>query len=194
MASTAEKMGGPFTPAAKRALFEASQQARLEDAPEVRDEHLLLGLLEVRDSAATRLLAEFGIPDAREHLRAAFQAVDRRGGLSDADLEALAGLGIEVETVVERIEESLGANAMSATKTRRQRRWPAPSRAMTRFSRDLFRTIQAAVLEARDTRTKLVGAEHLLLALLHRPGIVSEVLAGYELTYPAARGYLAAHA
>jgi len=189
-----EKMGGPFTPAAKRALFEASRRARIEDAPELRTDHLLLGLLDVPDSAAAQLLAEFGIPEAREHLIAAFRAVDRRGGLSDSDLDAPAGLGIEVETIVERVEQNLGANALSATRTGRRRGWPAPGRGMVAFSRDMYRTIHSAVIEMKETRSKNVGPEHLLLALLQRPGIVSEVLADYELTYPEARRYLAAHA
>jgi ATP-dependent Clp protease ATP-binding subunit ClpA len=182
--------GGPLSAPAKRALQAASDRARLEHAPELRPEHLLLGLLDEPDSTASRILAEFGIPEEREHVIAAFRAADRRGGLTDADLDALAGLGIEVETVVEKVERNLGPGVLSAASTRRRRRVPTLIKGGPPFSVDVIRTIHAAIMEIKEMRLKLVGDEHLLLGLLQRPGLVSEVLADYELTYPVARGRL----
>lgn len=188
--SRASLGSGPFGTSARRAVQAASDRARLEHAPELRPEHLLLGLLDEPDSTASRILAEFGIPEQREHVIAAFRAADRRGGLTDADLEALAGLGIEVETVVDKVEQNLGPGVLSAANTKRRRRAPTVVKGGPPFGVDVVRTIHAAIMEMKDMRLKLVGDEHLLLALLQRPGLVSEVLADYDLTYSAARGRL----
>lgn len=175
---------------AKRALQAASDRARLERAPELRPEHLLLGLLDEPDSTASRILAEFGVPEEREHVIAAFRAADRRGGLTDADLDALAGLGIEVETVVDKVEQNLGPGVLSAARNKRRRRVPTLIKGGPPFSADVIRTIHAAIMEIKEVRLKVVGDEHLLLGLLRRPGLVAEVLADYELTYPVARSRL----
>jgi hypothetical protein len=182
--------GGPLSESAQRALQAAGDRARLEHAPELRPEHLLLGLLDEPDSIASRLLTEFGIPEEREHLIAAFRAADRRGGLTDADLDALAGLGIEVESVVEKVEQNLGPGVLSAARTKRRRRAPTLIKGGPPLGVDLIRTIHAAIKEIKEMRLKLIGDEHLLLGLLQRPGIVAEVLADYDLTYPVARGRL----
>lgn len=182
--------GGPFGTSARRAVQAASDRARLQHAPELRPEHLLLGLLDEPDSTASRILAEFGIPEHREHVIAAFRAADRRGGLTDADLEALAGLGIEVETVVDKVEQNLGPGVLSAAHTKRRRRAPTLVKGGPPLSIEVVRTIHVAIMEMKDMRLKSVGDEHLLLALLQRPGLISEVLAGYGLTYSVARGRL----
>lgn len=82
----------------------------------VGPEHLLLALLDREASRGSFALAALGLPaEGREPVRAALDEARRRAGLSRADADALADLGIDVSEIVSRVEEVHGAGAMSGT-------------------------------------------------------------------------------
>jgi hypothetical protein len=104
----------------------------------------------------------------------------RRGGLTRADADALAGLGIDLTEIVSRVEEAHGEGALAPGRTEGVRR--SGHRPLTRGAKDLLsHSLRLAV--AHDDRH--IGDEHLLLALTARPGIPSEVLADHGVTYAA---------
>ncbi|SDF61464.1 Clp amino terminal domain-containing protein, pathogenicity island component [Lentzea fradiae] len=160
-----------FTREAREAVKAAVREAEETHAAEVGVEHLLLALLDAP------VLAGFDLP--RDELVAAFRDYRRKGGLTKADAEALRGLGIDVDQVIDSVEQSLGAGVLRPGP---RRRWfgmplePASKKALERSLR-----------EARDLRHNYLGTEHILMALLQGSGIVAEVLTERGVTYEEIR-------
>lgn len=121
------------------------------------------------------MLSALGVTARREPLELALGEARRRGGISRADTEALAGLGIDVAEIVARVEDTHGRGALATD--RRPRRWrPAGHRPFTREAKAVLeRSLRAAL--ARGDRH--IGDEHILLALAAGPGVVADVLAEY---------------
>ncbi len=76
-------------------------------------EHLLLALLDREGSRASLRAGRPGLAERREAVRGALRETRRRAGLTRAETDALAGLGIDVAEVVARVEEVHGLGAMS---------------------------------------------------------------------------------
>ncbi|MER7765097.1 Clp protease N-terminal domain-containing protein [Streptomyces sp. NPDC097619] len=163
-----------FTREARAAVEGAVGRAERAGAATVDEEHLLLSLL---DAGALTPLAV----DA-DQLTAGLAAARRRGGLSQADQEALAGLGIDLAAIVSRVEEAHGEGALDPARAPRRRRWGGHRP----FSAGAKKTLERALRIAVGRGDRHIGAEHLLLALVSRPGPVSETLADHGVTYATA--------
>jgi len=173
-----------FTKAARRAVLAAVHEAEDAQAPRVTREHLLLALLTAGTRSAP-ILAAAGV--TREVVTEAVAAIDRRGGLTDAETEALGELGIDVSAIVDRIEEAHGENALAAGPRRRSRY----SRSHVPFTTEAKSLLTAALREAQDRRDRQLGDEHLLLALAAGTGLAAEVLAEHGLSHHEVRARLA---
>ncbi|MFE1557937.1 Clp protease N-terminal domain-containing protein [Streptomyces sp. NPDC058734] len=182
-----------FTRDARDAVTGAVAQARAAGAGAVTEEHLLLSLL---DGGALRPLGVDGTAVA-----AGLAAARRRGGMSRADEEALAGLGIDLSEIVSRIEETHGAGALAAPAPRRRGvaaslrevlGRPEPENRHIRFTQGAKKTLEQSLRVALGRKDRRIGALHLLLALISRPGPVSEVLADHGVTYSTVETGLAA--
>ncbi|MFD8796934.1 Clp protease N-terminal domain-containing protein, partial [Streptomyces vinaceus] len=103
-----------FTQDARDAVVGAVAEARRTGAATVAEEHLLLALL---DRGA---LDPLGVD--RAAMAADLAAARRRGGMSRADEEALAGLGIDLTAIVSRVEEAHGEGVLAAAAPRRRTR------------------------------------------------------------------------
>ncbi|GAA3084705.1 hypothetical protein GCM10020254_31390 [Streptomyces goshikiensis] len=95
-----------FTTAARDAVTGAVAEARRAGAATVTEEHLLLALL------AQGALDPLGVD--RAAVAAGLARARRRGGMSRADEEALAGLGIDLTRILSRVEETHGEGALAA--------------------------------------------------------------------------------
>lgn len=166
-----------FTKDARDVVKEAVAQAERAGAPRVDSEHLLLALLDREGSRASFALGALGLTERREPVRAALERVRRRGGLTQAETDALAGLGIDVPEIVARVEEVHGAGALSGGKGGGRRSGHRP------FGRDAKAVLTGALRAATARRDRRIGDEHLLLALTVRPGAPAEVLADHGVTY-----------
>jgi ATP-dependent Clp protease ATP-binding subunit ClpA len=164
-------IGERFTRAARQTVHEAVVQAERLDAPEIGPEHLALALLDAP------VLAEFDL--TRDDVVDAFAAARRKGGLSDADTEALRGLGIDVDQIVASVERSHGEGALAGA-PRRRRRFFGNHLPFTAAARE---TLVRSLVEARDLGHHTLGQEHLLLALLAGRGLVAEVLEARGVNY-----------
>ncbi|MET8569700.1 Clp protease N-terminal domain-containing protein [Streptomyces sp. NPDC004783] len=167
-----------FTKDARAVVQEAVEHAGREGARSVGAEHLLLALLDREASRASFALTVLGGDEGRESVRRALEEARRRAGLSQADADALAGLGIDVTEIVARVEETHGVGAMSGGGADRRSRSGRPS-----FGRDAKDVLEKSLRIALARRERYIGDEHLLLALTVRPGVPAEVLADLGVTH-----------
>ncbi|HEX2132737.1 MAG TPA: Clp protease N-terminal domain-containing protein [Actinophytocola sp.] len=166
-----------FTRATRRVVLDAVIEAEREHADQVTPEHLLLALLHATRSGP--VLADAGL--TREVLVEAFAAAHRRGGLTDADTEALGALGIDVTAIVERVEQVHGRNALAHPRRRRLPMSHIP------FAPTAKAVLGRALRQARERRDRHIGDEHLLLALATATGPATQALTDHGLTYPELR-------
>ncbi|MFD8013847.1 Clp protease N-terminal domain-containing protein [Streptomyces sp. NPDC058955] len=165
-----------FTKAARDVVKGAAEHAERGGAEAVTEEHLVLALLDREGTRAAGALGRLCPVERRGALVAALADARRRGGLSRADSEALAELGIDLGAVVARVEETHGAGALSARRGRSGRR---------PFSREAKTVLEKSLRVALARKDRAIGDEHLLLALTTTGGVVAEVLADHGVTYAA---------
>ncbi|MFJ5045029.1 Clp protease N-terminal domain-containing protein [Streptomyces sp. NPDC088719] len=171
-----------FTRGARATVKGAVVQAEQAGADSVTEEHLLLALLEQEGGRASFAVAALGLHDRRASLDAAFAEARRRGGLTRADTDALAGIGIDLGAIVSRVEGAHGEGALATG--RGGRRWWSGHRPFTSGAKTVLENSLRVALGRGD---RFIGEEHLLLALTAKPGVVADVLAEHGATYATVR-------
>lgn len=146
-------------------------------------EHLLLALLDREASRASFALAALGLADRKDAVRRALEETRRRAGLSRAETEALAGLGIDVSEIVSRVEEAHGVGAMAGDGTAGDGKAGARRSGRPGFGREAKGVLEQSLRMALARRERHIGDEHLLLAMTVRPGPTAEVLADHGVTH-----------
>ncbi|MET9553001.1 Clp protease N-terminal domain-containing protein [Streptomyces sp. NPDC006645] len=169
-----------FTKGARAVVTGAVGQAERTGSPRITDEHMLLALLESEGTRSAFAFASLGILDRRASVEAALAEARRRGGMSQADEAALAGIGIDVGRIVSKVEETHGAGAMGRGGTAK-RGWSSHKK----FTPDAKKTLEQSLRVALGRGDKEISDGHILLALTARPGVVSDVLADHGGTYGA---------
>ncbi|MFE5596364.1 Clp protease N-terminal domain-containing protein [Streptomyces sp. NPDC056549] len=167
-----------FTKAARATVKGATAHAERGGATVVTPEHLLLALLDREDTRAAAVLGRLCPPERRPSLIAALSDARRRAGLSRADAEALADLGIDVGAIVERVEETHGAGALAGD--RKDSGWWS---GRLTFSREAKTVLEKSLRVALARKDREIGDEHLLLALTTLGGVVAEALADHDITF-----------
>ncbi|MDH6452836.1 MULTISPECIES: Clp protease N-terminal domain-containing protein [unclassified Streptomyces] len=167
-----------FTKDARAVVVGAVEHAERTGAGSVDAEHLLLALLDRESGRASFVLAALGLTERSDAVREALGEARRRAGLSQADAEALAGLGIDVSGIVARVEEVHGVGAMSGG-----RKGKGSWSGRRPFGREAKQILEKALRVAVARRDRHIGDEHILLALTVRPGVPGEVLADHGVTH-----------
>ncbi|MET8077103.1 Clp protease N-terminal domain-containing protein [Streptomyces sp. NPDC005303] len=167
-----------FTKDARAVVVGAVEHAERAGAGPVDAEHLLLALLDREAGRASFALAALGLAEHGNAVREALGEARRRAGLSQADAEALAGLGIDVSEIVARVEEVHGVGAMSGDRKDKGARSGRRS-----FGQGAKEILEKALRIAVARRDRHIGDEHILLALTVRPGVSAEVLADHGVTH-----------
>ncbi|MBN6036055.1 Clp protease N-terminal domain-containing protein [Amycolatopsis sp. 195334CR] len=169
-----------FTVGARLSVVGAQEVARDAGAGEIGPEHLLIALRGNADGPVAELL-DARLPD-QAGLIAQFEEIRRRGGLSDADTEALEQLGIDVFKIVDAVERSHGEYALAGRapqSRRRLRHLP--------FTREAKAALEGSLREATEMGDRHIGSEHLLLALTVQPGLAADQLAAHGITVASVR-------
>ncbi len=148
-----------FTATSRAVVARAVEAAGQTGAPLVDTEHLLLALLDERAGVAYRTLHAAGI--TRAAVTARLGRPGWPGALTDADAEALRGIGIDLDTVLARIGDSFGADALRVAGA-----GPSPGRSSRRFTPDARKALALAVREAVRLGGRAIDDGHLLLGLL----------------------------
>lgn len=138
-------------------LAAGARQSRALGHDYVGTEHVLLALTEDRETPAARALARLGLP--REVVRRDIEhiigtCVDPRRRAIDP--EALATLGIDLDEVTRRVEETFGPGALDSARA------GALDGVCRSVARQLKQALELAVTEAGDGP---VRPEHILLSL-----------------------------
>ncbi len=170
-----------FTRGARATVKGAVAHAERAGADAVTEEHLLLALLEQEGGRASFAVAALGLHDRRASLDAAFAEARRRGGLTKADTDALAGIGIDIGAIVSRVEGAHGEGALDRGRGNR-RWWWSGHRPFTSGAKTVLENSLRVALGRGD---RSIGEEHLLLALTAKPGVVADVLAEHGATCAA---------
>ncbi|MFJ8188907.1 Clp protease N-terminal domain-containing protein [Streptomyces sp. NPDC096094] len=168
-----------FTKDARAVVQGAVEHAEGARAQTVDAEHLLLALLDREGSRASFALSALGVGEREDAVRRALAEARRRAGLTRAETDALAGLGIDVSEIVARVEEAHGVGAMSGERTGK-RWWSGQHRSFGKGAKEVLEQALRAAVARRD---RSIGDEHILLALTVRPGVPAEVLADHGVTH-----------
>ncbi len=120
-------------------------------------EHLLLALTVKDFGVASRALAECGITEPALKKQVIRELEDESERFTETDADALAAVGIDLQEVRRRVEETFGASALDV-------RPPCPTG--TPFTDKAMRALRATPQHARRLGHRQVGPEHLLLALM----------------------------
>ena len=168
-----------FTRAARDTVEQTQRIAVESRASQIRPEHLFAALLWDDRSLAVRVLNDQGATSERLHAELDRRRAKYVDGLDDADAEALASIGIDLEEVVRRM-------AGDELEPRRKQR------GHIRFSRAAKKVLELALREAVALHHGYIGTEHLLLGLVREGDVIvrdSLVAAGVDPT--ALRGAVA---
>ncbi|WP_186762696.1 Clp protease N-terminal domain-containing protein [Lentzea tibetensis] len=161
-----------LTDPARHAISSAQDEAIALGHRWIGTEHLLLGLINVRDGMAGAVLDERGVKvaAAREQTLRIVQGMgeDGTGGHDAAD--ALAAIGIDVEEVRRRADESFGPGRVMVP------RLP--------FTPRVKEVLERGLRESVSRKHSCVGTEHLLLGLLAEgESTANRVLANLSVTH-----------
>jgi ATP-dependent Clp protease ATP-binding subunit ClpA len=160
-----------FTDRARAVVLAAKTKAQERGDDEIHLVHMLYGLA-ASDGVAARALTALGVDAAavERELGRAGTAGTARGGVAladegDDDAEALAAIGIDLDEIRRRIEESFGPGALG--------RVPLTPKGPLNWTGGRFRiddqaklSLALSVREARAMRHSYIGTEHLLLGVL----------------------------
>jgi len=158
-----------FTDKARKVVILATAKATERGEGEIRPVHMLYGVA-ATDGVAARALTALGVDAA-----AVERELERTGGTSpgppgareeraEGDAEALAAIGIDLDEIKRRIEDSFGPGALE--------RVPLTPKGPLNWTGKLPLNDQAklslalSLREARALHHRYIGTEHMLLGLL----------------------------
>ncbi|MET3806461.1 ATP-dependent Clp protease ATP-binding subunit ClpA [Nakamurella sp. UYEF19] len=143
-----------FSHEARTVVVLAQEEARTTREPNIGTHHLLIGLAGPGDDTASRALRAVGLDAAtvrRHHTMSAGRALDG---------SALAGLGIDLETVRRAAEERFGAGALDAPPGRRRLQGHIP------LSFGAKQSLELALRSAVALQSSEISTGHLLLGII----------------------------
>ena len=162
--ATIDALQRRFTPAAASAWIAAAQQPDQFGHSWFGTEHVLLGVLTSPEEPTSRLLAVHGVQ--AEQIRA---RIRRAGGRPD-DATLLASLGIDLDSIRQRVTATFGPDAIDRLYTRRRgwkRQRPAWGPLCGRRVAPLLKKALDATRTAADRRrSRHVDTRDLLIGLL----------------------------
>jgi ATP-dependent Clp protease ATP-binding subunit ClpA len=175
-----------FTDQARSVVKGAQEEARGLSHRYVGTEHILLALLAESSGMAATVLRDAGV--FPEQVRADVEAAigPRRGRLGPTDAEALRAIGIDLDAVREKVEETFGEGALEPPPStppqrrglfRRAAPGPEPVPGHIPFTPRAKKVLELSLREALRLKHKHIGPEHILLGLLREgEGLAAMVL------------------
>ena len=165
-----------------RAVVILAQAKATERGDQIRPVYMLHALASA-EGVAARVLAGLGVDaDAVERQldRAAPRGNPLEAEAASGDAEALATIGIDLEEIKRRVEESFGPGALERMPPAHQ--GPLSWTGRMTLTRESRQSLGLALKEARALHHHYIGTEHLLLGLLrtaernHRGDFTPDIL------------------
>jgi ATP-dependent Clp protease ATP-binding subunit ClpA len=154
-----------FTSEARQTVIQAQVEARELRHQHIGTEHLLLALLDQTGTPATAVLGRYGLTKDDVARSVARYRVD-----DDLDADALTSLGIDLDTVRERVEETFGPGALDG------RGAESPSGHIP-FTPRAKKVLELSLREALAMKSKNITDGHIALGLLREgDGLAMKVL------------------
>jgi ATP-dependent Clp protease ATP-binding subunit ClpA len=159
-----------FTDQARDVVIHAREEARRLGHDYIGTEHLLLALLDPSGGATAAVLADAGVDAAVVRDAVRRRLAQPRTPLTAEDAEVLKSIGIDLERVLGRLEETLGAGALTPCTRRRRglfrRRTPPVRGGHVPFTARAKKVLELSLREALALRHGYIGSEHILLGLI----------------------------
>lgn len=165
-----------FTPEARRIVTGGVEVARQLRHDYLGTEHLLIALAGTGPNVATGALIARGFDPVRARTDLERNVDSRQDQLTEADVEALRSIGVDLDEVRRRIEASFGPGALERRRRRYGRRCGRVSGVP--FTPKAKQALQLALREAIRLGHRWIGPEHVLLGLLRLDAMSTELLRG----------------
>ena len=173
-----------FTSGARTVVALAQAEARTLRHGYIGTEHLLLGLLGEEHGIAAHALHAAGV--TAERVRDDVAGRVAASLVTGPDADALRAIGIDVEQVRARVEQSFGPGALERARFGGGRGWRSPH---IPFSPRSKKVLELSLREALRLRHNYIGTEHILLAVLREgDGLAARVLADFGVGADDLRG------
>jgi ATP-dependent Clp protease ATP-binding subunit ClpA len=147
-----------FTESARGVVVAAQEEARRLHSGSIGTEHLLLGLLARADSPVAVVLRRHGL--TRETVVSAIAACVGDDGL---DADALASVGIDLDSVRNRVEATFGPGALERRPSRKRRRDVGGH---IPFSARAKKVLELSLREALALHSPAITEAHIALGLI----------------------------
>lgn len=143
-----------FTDPAKRVLVLAQDEAIEQGHDHIGTEHVIVGLAGMPGTVAGDVLRDNGVtvPSLREEIARVFVASGAHHAGPQAATEALAAIGIDVDEIRRRADETFGPGKFH---------FPRPP-----FSPRAKRALEHTLRQMVELGSETIGPEHLLLGIL----------------------------
>ena len=154
-----------FTDKARKVVILAKNKAAERGDDQIRPVHMLYGLT-ATDGVAAQVLTALGVDAtaAERELARTSGALGARDEAADGDAQALAAIGIDLDEIKRRIEESFGPGALERVPL--TPKGPLNWTGRLPLSEAAKLSLALSVREARALHHNYIGTEHLLLGLL----------------------------
>lgn len=148
-----------FSKAARASVVQAQDEARVLGSGQIGSVHLLLGVLADAHSLASRVMSTYEIDHAR--VRSEVES------LGQSDAAALDAIGIDLDAIRRRAEESFGRGALDRTLPESTGRFGRRRRTShLPFDPSARKSLELALREAVAMKHNYIGTEHVLLGLV----------------------------
>jgi ATP-dependent Clp protease ATP-binding subunit ClpA len=185
-----------FTDYSRQVVKGGQDHARELRHRRVGTEHVLLAMLtHAPEGLAGRVLTEAGVTADLVRGEIVRRVGIGGGPLGEADADALKAIGIDLDAVRAKVEESFGPGALDLVPDdpeesgkglvrRLRRRRPAPFAGHIPFSPRSKKVLELSLREALRLKHNYIGTEHILLGMLREgEGLGAQILveAGVDL-------------
>ncbi len=172
-----------FTDRARQVVRGAAEASEQMGHRHVGTEHLLLGLLAGDGGVARTVLDAAGV--RADHVKTEVQR------FLGQDAEALESIGIDLEAVKAKVEETFGPGALDELNPPPKRGWLRRRKAgggHRPFTPRAKKVLELSLREALALKHNYIGTEHLLLGLLREgQGLAAKILADAGLDFAELR-------
>ncbi|MGP3989949.1 Clp protease N-terminal domain-containing protein [Streptomyces sp. 3N207] len=168
-----------FSKEARDVVIRAQDEANSLGHDWIGTEHLLLAALHHPEQPGAATLVRLGISTASCRAAVAGVVPGAQEDLGPEDAEALRALGIDLEAVRRRAEESFGEGALDSGRAKRGRGRGKGEGTLTRhvpFAARAKKVLKQALREAVARKDRGIGVAHLVLGVLRSEDNISLAL------------------